>query len=124
MENTADKKPLVIDGKLRTHKKNKDLHGIGMNSIRRTLTRYDASLDWSYNADNKIFSVTIVLQNNKKIPLTQNNDHSVDCCLHLRAFLLYYPCKLLKGGNKMLKEYSKNSLTKACVLLCVRCPQF
>jgi hypothetical protein len=66
IENTVDKKPLVIDGKLRTHKKNKDLHGIGMNSIRRTLTRYDASLDWNYNADNKIFSVTIVLQNNKK----------------------------------------------------------
>ncbi len=66
IENTVDKKPLVIDGKFRTHKKNKDLHGIGMNSIRRTLTRYDASLDWNYNADNKIFSVTIVLQNNKK----------------------------------------------------------
>ena len=33
VENSADKKPIVINGYLRTHKSNKDLHGIGMNSI-------------------------------------------------------------------------------------------
>lgn len=71
LENTADTKPLVIDGKLCTHKDNKSLHGIGMNSIRRSLKKYDGSLKWTYNAIDKIFCTTIIIQNNMKSHTTQ-----------------------------------------------------
>lgn len=71
LENTADTKPLVIDGKLCTHKDNKSLHGIGMNSIRRSLKKYDGSLKWTYNAIEKIFCTTIIIQHNTKSHTTQ-----------------------------------------------------
>lgn len=62
-ENSADTAPLVIDGKLRTHKANKNLHGIGMNSIRRTLKKYNGTLKWEYDQKNKIFCTTVIIQN-------------------------------------------------------------
>ena len=62
-ENSADTEPLVIDGKLRTRKTNKNLHGIGMNSIRRTLKKYNGSLSWEYDRKNKIFCTNIIIQN-------------------------------------------------------------
>ena len=64
MENSSDTEPLVIDGRLRTHKDNKNLHGIGMNSIRRTLKKYDGNLKWAYDPKDKIFCTTIIMQNN------------------------------------------------------------
>lgn len=63
IENTSDTKPIVIDGRLRTHKDNEKLHGIGMNSIKRTLSDYNGSLTWKYNETDKIFSTTIIIKN-------------------------------------------------------------
>lgn len=63
VENTSDTQPIVIDGKLRTHKDNERLHGIGMTSIRNALKKYDGSLDWSYDINKKIFTTTIIIQN-------------------------------------------------------------
>ena len=62
-ENTSNTKPLVIYGKLRTHKNNKEFHGIGMHSIRKIIKKYNGSLKWSYDVENKIFATVIVLQN-------------------------------------------------------------
>ena len=55
--------PIVINGRLKTHKDNAKLHGIGMNSISRALSAYNGSLDWKYNKEQKIFSTTIIIQN-------------------------------------------------------------
>lgn len=62
VENTAETKPLIIDGKLKTHKDNKKLHGIGMNSIRRALKNYNGYLKWDYDEKKKFFCTTIVIQ--------------------------------------------------------------
>lgn len=63
IENTSDTKPIVINGRLKTHKDNEKLHGIGMNSINRALSSYNGSLTWEYNGTEKIFSTTIIIQN-------------------------------------------------------------
>lgn len=63
LENTADEKPIIIDGKLKTHKDNDKLHGIGMNSIRRALKNYNGYLKWAYDEKEKIFSTTVVIKN-------------------------------------------------------------
>ena len=61
-ENSSDQKPLVIDGKLKTHKENEQLHGIGIHSIRNTLNQYNGKFTWSYDDDEKIFCCMIVIQ--------------------------------------------------------------
>lgn len=63
IENTSDVKPIVINGRLKTHKDNVKLHGIGMNSINRALKTYNGSLTWEYNETEKIFSTTIIINN-------------------------------------------------------------
>lgn len=63
IENTSDLEPVVINGRLKTHKNNTKLHGIGMNSINRVLSAYNGSLNWKYNKSEKIFSTTIIIQN-------------------------------------------------------------
>lgn len=62
VENTSDKKPIVINGRLKTHKDNSELHGIGMNSIACALKAYNGSLTWEYNETEKIFSTKIVVK--------------------------------------------------------------
>lgn len=63
MENTSDTKPIVINGRLKTHKDNSKLHGIGMNSIMRALNAYNGSLTWEYNEPEKVFSTKIIIKN-------------------------------------------------------------
>lgn len=63
MENTSDTKPIVINGRLKTHKDNSKLHGIGMNSITRALAAYKGSLTWEYNEVKKVFSTKIIIKN-------------------------------------------------------------
>lgn len=62
LENTADEKPIIIDGKLKTHKYNEELHGIGMNSIRRALKKYNGYLKWDYDEKQKIFSTIVIIK--------------------------------------------------------------
>ncbi|MBQ7573150.1 MAG: GHKL domain-containing protein [Clostridia bacterium] len=63
LDNTSENKPIVIDGKLKTHKANEKLHGIGMSSIKRALKDYEGSLTWTYDEKEKIFSTVIVMKN-------------------------------------------------------------
>ncbi len=74
LENSSDKKPLVIDGKLKTHKDNEQLHGIGINSIKQTLKEYNGTLLWSYDEKTKMFCSMITIQHlNKKLTYANNN---------------------------------------------------
>lgn len=62
LENSADEKPLVVDGELKTYKGDKKLHGIGMKNIMRAIKSYDGSLYWDYNENDKIFTTTVILK--------------------------------------------------------------
>ena len=62
IENNADIKPIVIDGKLKTHKKdNIAMHGIGMESIKNVLKNYDGDLSWSYDNAKRMFCTTVFI---------------------------------------------------------------
>ena len=58
--NSSDTAPKVSEHKLLTSKKNKSLHGLGLTSVKNTLKKYDAILDWNYDEVNKSFETTIV----------------------------------------------------------------
>lgn len=58
--NSSDTAPKVLEQRLLTSKKNKTLHGLGLTSVKNTLKKYDAILDWNYDEENKSFETTIV----------------------------------------------------------------
>lgn len=58
--NSSDTAPKVSEHRLLTSKKNKTLHGLGLTSVKNTLKKYDAILDWNYDEVNKSFETTIV----------------------------------------------------------------
>ena len=58
--NSSDTAPKVSEQRLLTSKKNKTLHGLGLTSVKNTLKKYDAILDWNYDEENKSFETTIV----------------------------------------------------------------
>lgn len=61
IQNSCDIPPAISDKKLLTSKKDKDLHGFGTESIKRTLKKYDGIFDWGYNDETKIFELTIAI---------------------------------------------------------------
>ena len=60
IENSCDTPP---DSKLKTTKKNKSSHGLGMKSIAKTLKKYGGDYEWEYSQTDKQFKLTIILQN-------------------------------------------------------------
>lgn len=64
--NNCDTAPKTINEKLLTTKKDKNLHGIGLKSVMKTLRKYNGDFDWEYDSQNKIFTFTVMLSNNKK----------------------------------------------------------
>ena len=61
IQNRCDDPPQTLGKKLITSKKEKSLHGLGIESVTRTLKKYDGMLDWSYDDQNKIFETTIAI---------------------------------------------------------------
>lgn len=61
VENNADVEPVILDGVLRTQKENKEEHGIGVKSINNALKKYNTSLNWSYDKENKFFRSLILI---------------------------------------------------------------
>lgn len=64
MQNSCDDPPRTLDRKLITSKKDKRLHGLGIDSVQRTLKKYDGLFDWSYNEKSRIFETTIAIPKN------------------------------------------------------------
>ncbi len=62
IENSSEVEPKVLDGKLKTHKDNKEMHGIGIKSIQKTLKKYNGLLDWSYDEKQKIFHASVIIE--------------------------------------------------------------
>lgn len=61
IQNSCDSAPIASNKKLLTSKKEKALHGFGVESIKRTTERYDGIFDWNYNEKDKFFEVTIAI---------------------------------------------------------------
>ena len=51
------------DKELKTTKKNKQLHGLGIKSIQKAVKKYDGELAWKYEENNKRFKATVILLN-------------------------------------------------------------
>lgn len=61
VKNSCDFPPCTKDAKLITKKSNSELHGFGLQSVRRVLKKYDGILDWTYDEEHKIFITTIAI---------------------------------------------------------------
>lgn len=59
--NSCDSAPNAKNGQLLTTKANQDTHGFGFRSIQKAVNHYNGELQWSYNAENKQFSLTIAI---------------------------------------------------------------
>ncbi len=68
--NSCDTPPVANDFELKTTKKNKKLHGIGMKSVAKAIKKYDGDLGWDYNQEEKEFSTTVILIDHKKFTNT------------------------------------------------------
>ena len=62
ISNSCDKKPLSINGRLLTLKKDSSTHGVGTQSIRRVVERYDGSFLWDYNEETHVFTTSALLK--------------------------------------------------------------
>lgn len=63
--NTCGIEPESRDGCFVTKKKNKINHGIGLQSVQRTLDKYGAKIKCSYEKETKTFSVVILINDTK-----------------------------------------------------------
>lgn len=61
LDNSCDAEPEVKNDRLLTRKRDKESHGIGMESIRKALKNYSGSLRWSYNKDSRTFTTIILI---------------------------------------------------------------
>lgn len=60
IKNSCFVPPETENGELKTTKQNKETHGVGTKSIRKTLKKYDAVYGWKYDENSKIFETDIV----------------------------------------------------------------
>lgn len=65
LENSCATAPKKSGGELRTTKRNKDIHGFGIRSIRRIAKEYNGNTAYSFDENSMIFSFTVVLNKNK-----------------------------------------------------------
>lgn len=59
--NSCDRPPNTKNGRLLTTKANQDTHGFGFKSIQKAVNNYNGESQWSYDAENKQFSITIAM---------------------------------------------------------------
>lgn len=69
IENYTAKEPIVLNGLLRTQKKNTDIHGMGVKSINNALKKYGSELTWTYDRERKYFRAAAVIH----VPGEKNN---------------------------------------------------
>lgn len=60
IKNSCATPPKHINNELISSKKDKLLHGLGVNIVKKVLKKYDAVYDWNYNEKRKMFETSIV----------------------------------------------------------------
>lgn len=61
VDNSSDTVPIVHNGVPKTHKKNKEEHGMGMVSIQKSISKYGGNMRWKYDNSTKRFNTTIII---------------------------------------------------------------
>lgn len=64
--NSCDTPPKTLNEKLITTKNDKKLHGIGLKSVIKTLSKYNGDYDWEYDSKNKVFTATVMMSDSAK----------------------------------------------------------
>lgn len=60
--NSCDTPPQSAERELKTTKKNKKSHGLGIKSVMKILKKYKGDLEWEYDSEKKQFITTIILK--------------------------------------------------------------
>ena len=58
--NSCETAPNVKNGTLLTTKSNREMHGFGTKSIRKTVNKYDGEMQWDYDDNLKEFKLTVI----------------------------------------------------------------
>lgn len=53
--------PSKSDGRLVTSKEDNSMHGFGLKSVARTLKKYQGDLQWDYDEENCMFTMTVMI---------------------------------------------------------------
>ncbi len=61
ISNSSDCPPKAVGGTLVTSKRNFASHGFGLKSVKQALKNYEGDFDWSYDNQNHMFTVTVML---------------------------------------------------------------
>lgn len=61
VDNSADNEPVIRNGMLQSRKKDNEIHGLGVISVKEALKRYNGHLRWSYDKDTKRFNTIIMI---------------------------------------------------------------
>ena len=60
IENTSASEPEAVGQALKTTKTDHHNHGIGIKSVKNSLKKYNGTISWNYDKDNKIFRTTVL----------------------------------------------------------------
>lgn len=60
--NSCDTPPQSVNRELKTTKKDKKSHGLGLKSVMKVLKKYKGDLEWEFNSEDKQFITTIILK--------------------------------------------------------------
>ena len=66
IRNRSKTPPIASDGRLRTRKSRKELHGLGLFSVQKAVKKYGGVFDWDYDAAAAVFRVSIAFPKPEK----------------------------------------------------------
>lgn len=61
LSNSCDTQPKQSGGRLLSTKSDASLHGFGLKSVAKTIGKYQGDFEWSYDAENYAFTVTVMI---------------------------------------------------------------
>lgn len=70
ISNSCDVLPKTKGAKLITSKANRDMHGFGLKSVKRTLKKYQGDFEWFYEERSRKFTVTVMIGDSVKPKLS------------------------------------------------------
>lgn len=66
LSNSCDTQPKQSRGRLLSTKSDASLHGFGLKSVAKTISKYQGDFEWSYDAEKNTFTVTVMIADKAK----------------------------------------------------------
>lgn len=66
LSNSCDTQPKQSRGRLISTKSEASLHGFGLKSVAKTIGKYQGDFEWSYDAEKRVFTVTVMIADKAK----------------------------------------------------------